>query len=466
MGLSIGLDTAVKALRAHQLVVDAASHNIANANTPGFSRQRVLLRPIGIDGSDHASRDSLLGRVGFGVDAHDVTRVRDIFLDFQARQGLGARSFYTAYNSAVEKTELAFNDPSDDGLSALFGKFWNAWHDVVNDPESSASRTTLVNATTTLTTRIQRAFTQITTQRLDLNHEVGAVADKLNQASSEIAAINIQIKQVELSGDKANDLRDRRDLLLDQLSEYAQVSYSEQPDRTVSIYLGNHELVTGNTARDVQAIADPANPGMNKLVFKVDSADVTTTTGELRGLLDGRDTALPLLLNKLDQLTVSLIASVNAVHSVGFGLDGSTGLAFFSGTGASDVAINAVLSGTPAKIAGAGAAGLPGDGSIALLIADLQLANTMTGATETFDQYYGNMVSVLGADVNRAKGAMESSQILVDHMDGLRQSVAGVSIDEEVTNMNAAQHAYNAAAKVISTIDGMLDTLINRTGAR
>ena len=464
MGLSIGLDTAVKALRAHQLVVDAASHNIANANTPGFSRQRVLLRPIGIDGSDHFGKDALLGRVGFGVDAHDVNRVRDIFLDFQARQGLGSRYFYSAYDSAVAKTELTFNDPSDDGLSALLGKFWNSWHDVVNDPESSASRTTLVNSTTTLTTRIQRAYSQLSSQRVDLNAEVSAVADKINQAATQIAAINFQVKQVELSGDRANDLRDRRDLLLDQLSGYAQITYNEQPDKTVSIYLGDHELVTGNTSRDVQAIADPANPGMNKLVFKVDTADVSTTTGELRGLLDGRDTALPTLMGRLDQLASSLIVTANGVHSTGFGLDNSTGLAFFSGTGAANIAINAVLSATPAKIAGASGLGLPGDGSKALQIADLQLANTMTAGTETFDQYYGNMVSVLGADVNRAKGAMESSQLLVDHLDGLRQSVSGVNIDEEVTNMTAAQHAYNAAAKVISTIDGMLDMLINGMG--
>ena len=157
MGLSLGLDTAVKALRAHQLAVDVASHNIANANSPGFSRQRVLLRPLGIDGSDHFTRDALLGRTGFGVDASDVNRVRDIFLDFQARGALSSRAQSDAYSTAISQTELVFNDPSDEGLSGLVDAYFAAWHDVVNDPESGPARTTATPSTTAGTTAISAA---------------------------------------------------------------------------------------------------------------------------------------------------------------------------------------------------------------------------------------------------------------------------------------------------------------------
>ncbi|MCC6382844.1 MAG: flagellar hook-associated protein FlgK [Dehalococcoidia bacterium] len=464
MALSLGLDTAVKALRAHQLAVDVASHNIANANSPGFSRQRVLLRPLGVDGSDHFTRDALLGRTGFGVDARDVNRVRDLFMDFQARQALSARAQYQQYGQAVGQTEVVFNDPTDDGLSALFGRFWASWQDVVNNPESSAARTTLVNASTTLATRIQRASSTVSQQRADLNQKIDDVGQRVNAAASEIASLNFQIKQVELSGDRANDLRDRRDLLLDQLSGLAQTSYAEQADRTVTVYIGNHELVTGNTARTVVAGPDPANPGMEKLTFAVDGLDVTSTTGELRGVLDARDVALPGLSAKLDALAATLITSVNAVHATGFGLDNSTGLAFFTGTGAADIAVNAILAANPARIAAASSANAPGDGSHALLVADLQNALTMAAGSQTFDQYYGNTVSGLGAEVNRAEGLADSGDLLVEHLDGLRQSVQGVNIDEEVTNLNAAQHAYQAAARVITSIDEMLDTLINRTG--
>ncbi|HMO54095.1 MAG TPA: hypothetical protein PJ994_06300, partial [Tepidiformaceae bacterium] len=118
MGLSVGLDTAVKALRAHQLAVDVAAHNIGNGQTPAVSRQRVLLRPIGLHWSDRYSRDNLLGRAGFGVDAKDVNRIRDLFMDFQARQALSAKGQHSAFVTPLKNAEVLFNDPSGDGISA------------------------------------------------------------------------------------------------------------------------------------------------------------------------------------------------------------------------------------------------------------------------------------------------------------------------------------------------------------
>lgn len=575
MGLAIGLDTAVKALRAHQLAVDVASHNIANAQSPGFSRQRVLLRPIGVDGSDHFTRDALLGRVGFGVMARDVNRVRDIFLDFQARQTMAARSQSEMLASALKQAELVFNDPTDEGLSGLLSKFWNSWHDVVNDPESPAARTTLVHATETLATRLQRARGELVDQRADLNRQVSSIGDRINASAAEIAQLNLQIKQVELNGDKANDLRDRRDLLLDDLSQIADISYSENQDTSVSVYLGSHELVAGNTFRRVQAIQDLANPGMTKLIFEVDSADVVASTGELRGLLDARDRDLPNLVAKVDRLAAGLIGSVNSLHVSGYGIDNppSTGLSFFTGSDASDIGLNPALRANPDGIGAASGPNLPGDGSIALAIANLQIApnmaggfaatNLVTGETlsagiiasglipgstlqpgtyfitangpdidlrfgsatgpvvgtatlaaiapgsgsidfisgtntvasirvsnttagaytpaqqqadlvaagndtilveDSATTFYGKIVSVLGADVSAAQGLAESSDLMASHLESLRLSVAGVNLDEEMTNLNASQHAYNAAARVITTIDDMLDTLINRTG--
>ena len=572
MGLSIGLDTAVKALRAHQLAVDVASHNIANAQTPGFSRQRVLLRPIGLDGSDRFSRDNLLGRAGYGVDAKDVNRIRDIFMDFQARQAFSSQGQYSALARPLRNAEVVFNDPSDDGLSSLLSKFWASWHDLTNDPESSAARTALVHATTTFTMRLQAAHDQLTQQRTDLNQEVAGIGREINMYASELATLNLQIKQVELNGDMANDLRDRRDLILDELSKLADVQYSESDTGEVTVYLGTHELVFGTSARTIQAVEDPLDAGMVKLVFAMDNDSVQVSSGKLRGVLDARDTAFPDLIANLDTLASGLINGVNSLHQSGYGLDGATtGLNFFTGTDATSIALNSVLAGSPASIAAASAPGAPGDPSNALAIANLQLApNMIAGAAATqlvvgeslsagntvtslsvaaslqpgaytivenpplsgtlelqlngntvgtatpvaagpgtfaitftngsgtvatltisaagpyaaaaqvadltaagnnqlqvetsASTFYGNMVSVLGADVNRAIGLEQSSGLLVGHLDSLRQSVHGVSIDEEVTNLTAAQHAYNAAARVITTIDDMLDTLINRTG--
>lgn len=466
MALSIGLDTAVKALRAHQLAVDVASHNIANAQSPGFSRQRVLLRPEGITAADWRSRQSLLGRAGIGVRADDVHRIRDIFLDFQARLAMSSKSQYDALATGIERAELTFSEPSDDGIAALIGKFFNAWHDVVNDPESPAARVALVHSTTTLTTNIQRAYNDLTALRSDINGSVRELRDGINARAEEIASLNGQIVQVEATGEKANDLRDRRDLLIDQLSEIAQITYAENDSGAVNIYLGNHELVSDTRFDAVDYTNDLANPGMHKLIFTSDGTDVTTTSGRLRGLLDARDAYIPQLLQKLNQLAQNFITRVNALHTSGVDLNGAAGLAYFTGTGAADIALNAAVAADPRLIAASSGPppGAVGDASNALAIANLQLAPDAGLNNETFEQFYSNITSVLGADVARARGLAHSNELLASHLEAQRQSVSGVNLDEEVVNLNAAQKAYQGAARVITTIDEMLDTLINRTG--
>lgn len=576
MSLSLGLDTAVSALRAHQLAVDVASHNIANAQTDGFSRQRVQLRPIDGAAVDRFSGSSVLGSPGHGVDASSVNRMRDVFLDYQVRQTLSTKGQYSSYSDPLAQAQIVFNDPSDSGMSSLLSKFWSSWQDVVNNPESSPARAALVNATTTLTSRLNGAYQELTTQRANLNVRVSSIADDINGASTEIASLNSQIQQAELTGQAANDLRDRRDVLLDKLSSLGQMTYTELPDRTVSVYFGDHELVSGTSARTIAAVQDTANPGMNKLVFTSDGADVHSTTGELRGVLDARDVAFPGLITKLNTLASSLIGAVNGIHRTGYGLDQLTGQDFFTGTDARNIALNATLAASPQSIAAASNPNSTGDGSSALAIANLQLASVLPGGlagsnlvvggtlapsvtisaltvggstqpgqyvlvagagntlelhqgsasgaligtaslatiaagvqapvvfmnwpntvasitinntsataftpaqqttaltsspndslvvVEAPDKYYANLVTGLGADVNRAQGMADSSALLSDHIDSMRKSVSGVNLDEEITNMNAAQHAYQSAARVISTIDAMLDTLINHTAA-
>ena len=470
VSLSVGLNTAVTALRAHQLAVDVASNNIANAQTPGYSRQRVLLQAQGVRATGWSSMN-VSPAAGLGVSATNVTRMRDTFLDFQARQTVGSKAQYEAFSGALGRAELTFNEPSDQGMGNLLSKFYNAWQDVVNDPESSAARVALVQATSTLTANIQRVYSALQSIRSDVNSQVVSLQDEINSRSTEIAQLNQQIVQVEANGTMANELRDRRDVLVDQLSAIAQVGYSENADHSLNVYIGNHELVSGSRSDSVQAILDPANPGMQKLVFQADQADVTTTTGTLRGLMDVRDTAIPGVTSKLNTFAQQLVAQVNGIHSAGFGLDNTTGLTFFGPDAAtaatmdaSNIAINPLLASNPEKIAASTTSGTVGNGQNALAIADLQHTASAGLGNATFDQYYGDMVSVLGANVAQANGMADSSALLNTQIESQRQGVQGVNIDEEVTNMTAAQHAYQAAARVITTIDQMLDTLINNTG--
>lgn len=570
MALSIGLNTATKALRAQQLVVDIASHNIANAQTPGFSRQTVDLRADGFPAGGQNSHDSLLGKTGSGVNASSVQRIRDIFLDFQARQASGNQAQYDAYATNLAQAQTTFNDPSDSGTSALISSFFGAWNDVVNDPESPTARVALVNATNTLTSNLNRSAADLATLRSNVNTQVVGLVDQINSKATQIASLNQQITMVEASGDKANDLRDQRDLLLDQLATLGQVSSSEEPNGSVDVYFGSHQLVFGTQSNQVQAVNDPANAGMQKLQFVGDGEDVTSNTGQLAGLLSVRDTAIPAVQKNLDGLAAGLINGVNALHVQGTDKNGNPGQPFFTGTSATNIAVNASIAADPSLIA-ASKSGAVGDGANALAIANLENAAGMaqesasgglasgqvlpgggtvagvldlssipsgsytivanganlelhdasgavvgtatpadiaanTSGVLTFangaspvlsvaimagaggytaasqladlpgapsntitigsgpDAAYNAMISQLGAQVAQAQGFQSANALLSQNIEAQRQSVSGVNIDEEVTNMTAAQHAYQAAAKVISVIDSMLDTLINNTG--
>lgn len=463
MGMSIGLNTAILALRAHQLAVDTASHNIANAQTPGYSRQRVLLRPLVVGSGAFNAPSGLLANPGAGVDANDLHRVRDTFLDFQARSALGNSARWQAAAGALQRAELTIGEPSDSGIAASMAQFWSSWHDVANSPTSPAARSTLVNAASALAGKFKAIRAYLVSQRGEANVQVTDMARQVNDAATEIASLNIKIAQFEATGAEASDLRDRRDVLLDNLASLGNINYTEQPDKTVTVEWGGHTLVQANTSENVGVEPDPGNPGMSRLVFTSDSQPLDTTAGKLAGLAEARDMALPALIAKLDALAGDLITNINALHSTGFGLDNSTGNNFLSGTDAATIDVDAVILGDQQKIAAASAANLPGDSSKALALANLQLQKLMAGSSQTFDEYFTNMVTVLGSDVNQAINNADGANLVQLHLEAQRQSVSGVNIDEEVTNLNLAQHAYNASARVITVIDSMLDTLINRT---
>jgi len=461
MALSVGLDSAISALRAQQLAVDVASHNIANAQTTGYSRQQVQLEPNG-----HTSTGWDTGmQAGSGVSATAIRRVRDAFLDFQARQALSYQSQYDTFSTGISQAEAAFNEPSDTGLAAQLGAFFNSWQDVVNDPGSSAARTALVNTATTLASGTQAAASALRELRNNLDNGVSGVADRMNSDAEEIGKLNQQITQAEAAGQTANDLRDQRDNLLDDLAKLGQISYSEQPNHSVTVYLGNHELVSQADSVNIAAVVDPANGGMTKLIFAADGQAVTSTSGKLRGLLDARDTEIPGVLAKLNTVASGLITQVNAIHQAGYGLDGSHNVAFFTGTSAGDIAVNTTIANNPQEIAAASIAGAAGNADSAAAIAALQTNPTMAGGTLTIGQYYNNMVTVLGADVARAGNFASTNGLLAQQVDSQRQAASGVNIDEETASMAMSQKAYQAAARVVTVIDAMLDTLINRMGA-
>jgi flagellar hook-associated protein 1 FlgK len=457
-GTFFGLETALRGLRAAQTGVDVTSHNVSNANTPGFSRQSAALAttpPYTIPAMNNSTQ---AGQMGTGVIVARIERARDVFLDIRFRAESGLWKQAQVSEQALHELEVVLNDPSSTGMHSLFGTYFNAWQDLANDPSDAGARALVIRSAEGLAAAFNRASRQFTTQQTHLNDQVYARVQEMNSDASQIAALNRQISQVEAIGQQANDLRDRRDLLVDHLAGMAQVTTTENPDGSINVLLGSRALVQGSTVDSLTTTATGPG-GMWEVRFASDNALATLTSGELRGLIDVRDTSIPGYVTRLNQVASDLITATNALHTTGYGRDNVNGRPFFAGTDAATIAVDPVIAADPSKLGAADAANAPGNNAVALAIA--QLRHTMNPTPEAA---YGALVTELGIDAQSSRALADNQGALVTMLQRQRESVSGVSLDEEAVNMVRYQRAYEAAARVITTVDQMLDKLINGTG--
>lgn len=456
MSISVGLDIAVRALLAQQLGVDTVSHNISNVNTDGYSRQRLTLEAV--PGQRLGGRNG----PGHGVTVVGVDRVRDLFIDRQFRDGSHTSGRLSARAELLSRAEQALQEPSDFGLRSALSRYWNAWRDVASQPESSAARSVLVQSGQTMAVTATRIHDSLVALRADADTQLRGNVDTINTLTQQVFRLNQQIATVSLGGGSASDLRDQRDLAMDQLATFIDVGYIEQSDGRIDVFIGGHSLVSASQAHLVYADPDVANSNYVDIRFVDDNQLVNIRDGEMRGLLDGRDLDLTAQIADLNALVAQIITDVNTTHAAGFGLDAVTGRDFFTGTDASDIAVEAGLLADPSTVAAATtAAGVPGDGSNAQAIADLQYATPLGGGATSYDQFYANYVSTLGASARETEALLSSQELVNAHVEQVRQGASGVNLDEEMVQLMRYQRAYEGAARLVSVIDEMLDRLIN-----
>lgn len=455
-----GLDIAYRALQAQQQAIDVVNHNIANANTPGYSRQTALFSTTPPAALISITGD--VGQFGTGVKVAEIRRERYSFTDFQIRGESQAMGQWEKMRDALKQVEVVFNEPSDAGINSLMSKFWQSWQDLTNDPQDAGARRALVEQADSLAVAFNRNDAQLTAIQQDMDRQITLQTEKINEITQRVATLNVKISQTEQLGLKANDLRDQRDLLMDDLSKMVRVTYYETPDSSLNIFLGSRALVIKERVTSLSNGLSPS--GFATVTWADDGSEASVTNGELYGLMRARDVEVPTFLTDLQSLASGLITRVNALHAAGFGLDNTTGLGFFNGTDAGDIAVNPTLASNPEKVASAGVANSPGDNSVALNIAALQKTPTMSGNTTDFGRFFASMMSRLGVDAQRADMMATNQRILMEHLVRQRDSVSGVSLDEETTRLIEYQRAYQAAARVINVIDEMLDKLINGVG--
>jgi len=453
------LDIGKRALMTYRLAMNITGHNVANANTPGFSRQRPILTttlPI----------DFRPGQLGTGVKVDQIERMRDQFLDIQVRGETSSVGQWEERQKFLGEVETIFNEPSDSSLNNALSDFWNSWQDLANDPENMATRVSVREKAQLLSNTFHRVRSKLRRVQEDINQSIAGKVEDINSLAGRIAKLNGKIVRIEISGENANDLRDQRDLLIDQLSKLADISTVELDDGSVTISIAGNSLVERVNTVDLGTSVRSSTYGAVLDVSYGQGGQVLTfTDGELKGLMDLRDEVVPQYIGDLDSLASTLITRVNALHSAGYGLDGTTtGLDFFSGSDASDIGIDQNIQGDVSLIA-ASTDGSPGNGGNALAISELANQLTMNGNSASFGDFYQAMMGNLGILSQEASQNYTNTTLLQTQLENHRQSVAGVSLDEEMTNMINYQHSFEAAARIINTVDEMMNTIINEMGA-
>ncbi len=454
------MNIAQSSLYTQQQAIDVTGNNIANVNTPGYTRQRLNI----VQSRPYLSGNQLLGT---GVTSEKgIQRFYDQFLSGQLNsqnEGLGR---WEAQQESLQKIELMFDEVSGFGLSNAMSQYWNAWQDVANQPAGVVERTSLVAAGQYMTDTFNHISESLGKLREEIDLHVDGIVDDINTMAKQIADLNQKITLQEIDGHNANTLRDEREQLVFQLAKVIDVQSFEDGDGNMSVMVGSGRPLVESTSTWTLLTAD--NGGVQNVLWQDRSGSTVDITnqisgGELKGWIESRDVMLADYANRLDSLASTMITEVNALHSAGTTLDGvtTTGVDFFSGSNAATIAVNTNIVANTDLIAAAGAAGsIPGDNSNAISIANLQGDSTLMPGNSTFDGYFNALVGDIGSDVQASGFNHDHQATMVHSLENYRQEVSGVSLDEEMVNLIQHQHAYNAAAKMINVADEMLSTLI------
>ena len=461
------LTTALSALYAQRRGLDITGHNIANANTEGYTRQRVEM--VGNAGPVGASLFSKWNGVGQGVNVTGITRMRDAFLDLRSNQEHSVQGELGMSQTILSRIELGFGEPSDMGLAAQFSEFWSGWDDVANNPTDLAARNALLERASTLTTNLRGTAASMSALRTDLVDQLRAQTEAVNQMATAIAQLNENITNQTNSGLSPTDLLDQRDLLVNQLSDTIGITIKPREGGGVDIFVGGTALVR-NTVAESLKVDDSTDPV--GLQWTKDGYPASVGGGSVAGLLKGINDVIPRYLSQLDGVAARMMEMVNGAHTEGQDLDGVAGEDFFAGTGAADIRLSDAVIGQPRHIAAAAMGGGTADNSNALRLAafanhrdrPLDPSDPAYLAGDGPDMLYRSMIVGMGVETEAVNRRVDIQYEITRQMDAARDSQAGVNLDEEMTNMLAYQRAYEAAARFMTAIDQMLDRLINSTG--
>ncbi|MBN2509289.1 MAG: flagellar hook-associated protein FlgK [Spirochaetales bacterium] len=619
-----GIEIGKRSLIAHTTSLQTVGHNLSNASVEGYSRQRVNLKAFDPLYMPQLNREMVPGQIGQGVDVQSIERVHDQILEGRIVAQANGRGYWEARDKYILMVEQVYNEPTESSVRTLMDKFWDSWQEMSLYPQEIPARESVLERGQALMDGIHRQYTGLKTIRDMIETDVTATVERTNAILSDLVSLSDQIVKVKALGDNPNDLLDQRDRLVKELSGLLNITVDNRDPDEFNIHTGGLHLLQGKVANYLVADPDPANEGYSVIRWRHNNEELMPGGGKLRGLLDLRDGDVRLEIQKLDMMSVNFMDMVNENHRAGFGLNGETGVDFFtevpfvtdvagnydrngdgefdstyvfritgsnqlgaqdhiglagtmtlagpqgniaiqyfptdtvedvvkrinlsgsevvarldrdgrlqlkgtpaaamdnpdfvirhvedsgqflrdyagilqasgpegaytwetanavdglqSGAGSFAVApvahpagwieMNSRLVNNPTAIAGGfgvnGRPAGPGDGSTALAIANLRHEHIMLGSVPTFDEYFAAVVADVGLKGETAQRTLETENMIMKDLEDTKEAYSGVNIDEELSEMIKFQHGYTAAARFITEVTKMIDTLINRVGA-
>ncbi|MGD9549151.1 MAG: flagellar hook-associated protein FlgK [Candidatus Krumholzibacteriia bacterium] len=452
-GLSSIMDTSLSALYAAQAGLATTGHNIANANTPGYSRQTVLYA---------ARRPDLLpyGAIGRGVEVQGIRRIQDDFLLNNLRAQSARYESYAAMDTTLYEIEAIMGSVDNDHLGDALNNFFNSWNALAQPPVNTSLKEDVVTNAVSLVNDFHSVSDSLDDLEADIEVGIQSEIANLNRLLTQVADMNKQIMASETNGEPANDLRDQRDYLITEVSKIAQVSVHEREDGTKDVILAGRTMVVRDSVTLFEPTYEKTADGYQMTIVTQGTLQkVALSDGKLSGLLESRDTHVASVREQLDAVAAQLIEDVNALHTQGR-TSLSSGQAFFTGDSMHTIGVNEAILANSDLVA-MGRSGADGDTALAQEIADLANAGRGGVGTKSVTDNYRAFLTNVASKRASYEFMVENQQNVVASLETRLASVAGVSLDEEGANMVKFQNSYNAAAKVISTVQELYDTLLN-----
>ena len=465
------LNVGARALQTQQQGVSVAGQNLANVNNPAYARQRLVIQ---------TSTPTLtgLGSEGTGVDAVGIRQLRDSLLDGQIRSETSVMGFLQSQQTALQYAAAGIGEQlsgsaaagdagavgSSGGLADNLTGLFNAFQGLTTAPASLTNRQVVLSQAQQLASQFNQVDQRLAAVNSQLNESVHTDVTSANKLLSGIASLNQRISASEsATGGTANDLRDLRQQKVEELAKLVNFQSATTADGAVNISVDGNLLVAGSTVEDTLQTYDAG--GGQLLVQTANSGTpLALSGGSIQGTIAARDGTLKTLRTGLNDLASQLITQVNTVHRAGFDLNGNTNADFFTGTNAANIGVNAALVHDPSKLQASAVLGTPGNSQVALALAQLAGVKQAGLGNQTFSDNYTGKIMDLGFSLSAINNQVSDQEVVHNMLQTQRNSVSGVSLDEEMVDLVKYQRAFQASAHLVTTVDQMLDVVVNLKG--